>query len=151
MAVHPHPTQDEILITEAAKCHLNRGCKQTGKLVSSKRIRDEDGDPCDIAVYECQTDLCPRVGERWLVQSDPRGVVYQRPPAGRGGGIEHTFPHMTPDQLAQGRRAVEQAQLEMMRQELDAKEQAELEEKARKAGVSVETLLEIRELGGEDR
>lgn len=91
-------------IRDAAKCPK---CGVLGELTSSRAALDESGKPCDIATYNCVTELCRWFGTGWVVQSDARGEIFERNQGPRGQ--DKTFPLLTPDQLARGRMAVEQA------------------------------------------
>lgn len=94
-----------IRLEEAAKCLK---CGTPGKLTAAyRRHIFEQGSWWDLCVYTCDRELCPWNGESWLVQSDPNGIVFEREIGPRG--MDKTFQPISNDQLAFGRRVVEDA------------------------------------------
>src|SRR5262245_50482361 len=106
-----------VSITEAAKCRGklpdNRRCGEIGKLIRSNKAYDDDGELCDVAVYHCVNPDCTWFNTGWVVQSNDRGEVYERDQGPRGQ--DKTFRAMSPDQLAYGRRMME----DIARRDLD--------------------------------
>jgi hypothetical protein len=93
----------EITVEEAAHCPK---CGEVGKLVSHEQsFTDDYGKKWDVVTYECDNEKCVWFGTGWPVSSDERGVVYQRPQGPRGQ--DKTFEPMSQDQLAYGRRVIE--------------------------------------------
>ena len=91
-------------IEDVAPCP---GCGKLRVMTKSQGRTDDRGHPCDVAVYVCDTEGCKWYQEGQLIQTTPDGRVYERERRA-DGRIEKTFPDFTPDQLAYGRRQVEQ-------------------------------------------
>lgn len=92
----------EITIEQAAKCPK---CGVLGRLHTSRKTFAEGGEPCDIATYHCVTEACSWYGTGWAVQSDSRGMVYQRDQGTRGQ--DKTFNPLSREAMARGQRQVE--------------------------------------------
>jgi hypothetical protein len=91
-----------ISLEEAAKCPK---CSKAGKL-DGVRVLEDGG---HLNIYLCDNSRCEWGMESsgWVVQTDRRGTVYERPKGDRGH--DKSFPTMSEQLLAQGRRAVEDA------------------------------------------
>jgi hypothetical protein len=92
-----------IRLEDAAKCPK---CGVPGEVVNRTQIVDE-GELWDVVAYKCDTELCPWCDSHWFVQSDKNGIVYEREIGERG--MDKTFPKISADQLALGRRILENA------------------------------------------
>jgi hypothetical protein len=91
-----------ISLEDAAKCSK---CGKPGQLDIAKPL--EDGG--HLNVYICDNDRCEwgSIRSGWVVQTDRRGMVYEREIGGRGH--DKSFPEMSNDLLSQGQRVVEDA------------------------------------------
>jgi len=95
--------QEEITVDQASHCPK---CGDVGT-IAKKQVKQHyiDREWWDVYVYICGNSLCRWYNTGWAVSSNERGVVYQRPQGERG--IDKTFQKLSPDQLAHGRRMVE--------------------------------------------
>lgn len=96
-----------IRIEEAAKCRV---CGDVGYLVvNQKADSPSTGEEVDLSVYECQNRVCLNYGSnnRWLVQSDKRGIVYERNRGPRG--MDKDFPTRSNEYWSKGKAIVEDA------------------------------------------
>jgi hypothetical protein len=89
-----------IPLEEAAKCPK---CSKPGKLDGARAL--EDGG--HLNVYLCDNNRCVWLNTGWVVQTDKRGMVYERPIGDRGH--DKSFPVMSNQVLSAGQRTVEDA------------------------------------------
>lgn len=104
---------EEVTIDEAAHCPK---CGEVG-IIAKKEVKKHyiDREWWDVYVYICTNELCRWYNTGWIVSSNERGVVYQRPSGPRGQ--DKTFLKLSPDQMAVGRRIVEDLKQRDMREE----------------------------------
>lgn len=93
-----------ITVEEACKCE---SCGRPGQLVGAQTRILERGEYWDICVYLCDNKLCLKLDNTWAVQSNKNGIVYEREIGERG--MDKTWKPMSSDQMAYGRRIVEDA------------------------------------------
>lgn len=96
-----------ISLDKAARC---KSCDEPGAVIISQRLWSHKlNEPVDVAVYECPRTLCLNGGpdNRWIVQSDLNGVVYEREHGERGHDKE--FPQRSEESRSKGRQVVEDA------------------------------------------
>jgi hypothetical protein len=106
-------TQEEVTIEQAAHCPR---CGEVGS-IAKKEVKKHfiDHEWWDVYAYICPNDKCVWYNTGWLVSSNERGIVYQRPQGERG--IDKTFKKFSPDQMAMGRRMVEDVKQQDLRDE----------------------------------
>lgn len=103
----------EITIDQAAHCPR---CGEVGEIAKKDVKRHYiDGEYWDVYVYICPNRSCVWYNTGWIVSSNERGIVYQRKQGERGQ--DKTFFRLTPDQMAVGRRMVEDLQGRDLRDE----------------------------------
>ena len=85
-----------------------RNCPHCKKRMATKST-DHTGvgtHPIQVTLL-CETDDCKWFNTGRTISTDIRGNVYEREIGERG--MDKDFPHMSPDQLARGRRIAEDA------------------------------------------
>ena len=94
-----------VPLEEAAKCTK---CGKPGELVMVKPTPQELGGG-HVNVYICDNPGCVWGAEKtgWIVQTDERGFVFERPRGERG--MDKDYPKMSPDALSRGRMILEDA------------------------------------------
>lgn len=93
-----------VTIDEAALCPK---CKTLGQVARNRSERKKfEGKMWDVCVYICVNEGCNWFNTGWVVQSDDRGVVYERPQGPRGQ--DKQFNKLSRGQMAAGRAMVEE-------------------------------------------
>jgi hypothetical protein len=92
-----------VTIDEAAHCPR---CDTIGE-IAKKEVKRHfiENEWWDVYVYTCPNQVCPWWNTGWIVSSNERGIVYERPVGERG--MPKSFPKLSKDQLAYGQRLVE--------------------------------------------
>ena len=87
-----------ITLAEASHCPR---CNQRGETEQVRDLPNRD----KMHVLICKNEGCEWYNTGWVVQVAPDGSVFQREQGERGQ--DKTFPKLTEDQLAYGRRTME--------------------------------------------
>lgn len=105
--------KEEVTVEMASHCPK---CDEIGVVAKQKAERHYiDRQYWDVLVYQCTNTICPWYNTGWVVSSNERGIVYQRAQGPRG--IDKQFTKLSPDQMAMGRRLVEDIQKQDLRDE----------------------------------
>lgn len=107
------PAQEEVTLDQASHCPR---CGELGTIAKKDVKRHRiDHEWWDVYALLCVNSSCVWFNTGWLVSSNDRGIVYQRTQGERG--IDKTFRKLSPDQIAMGRRMVEDLKQQDLRDE----------------------------------